>query len=183
MHATAEVAHDAVLGDGTHVWNEAQVLAGASIGPGCVVGKGAYVDRGVSVGARVKIQNYALLYRGAVVEDEVLLGPACVLTNDMYPRAANPDGTPKSDADWTPAGVVVRKGASVGAGAVVLAGVEVGRYAMVAAGAVVSRAVPDHGLAMGVPARLVGEVCACGRPLGGDPPLCRSCPSSPGTDR
>ena len=147
------------------------------------MGKGAYVDRGVRVGARVKIQNYALLYRGAVVEDEVLLGPACVLANDMYPRAANPDGSPKTDSDWTQAGVVVRKGASVGAGAVVLPGVEVGRYAMVAAGAVVTRAVPDHGLAVGVPARVVGRVCACGRPLRRDPPLCPTCGSGPGTDR
>ena len=175
MHATADVAADAAVGEGTRVWNEAQVLPGASLGPDCIVGKGAYVDRGVTVGARVKIQNYALVYRGAVVEDEVLLGPGCVLANDMYPRAANPDGSPKTDADWTEKGVVVRKGASIGARAVVLPGVDVGRYAMVAAGAVVTRPVPDHGLAVGAPARVVGRVCTCGRPIRDQPPHCPAC--------
>jgi UDP-2-acetamido-3-amino-2,3-dideoxy-glucuronate N-acetyltransferase len=177
------VAADASVGDGTRVWNEAQVLPGASIGRDCVVGKGAYVDRGVRVGSRVKIQNYALLYRGAVVQDEVLLGPACVLANDMYPRAANPDGTPKTDLDWTQMGVLVRKGASIGASAVLLPGVEVGRYAMVAAGAVVTRPVPDHGLVVGAPARLVGRVCECGHPLRGQPPRCPSCGNGTGTGR
>ena len=49
----------------------------------------------------------------------------------------------------------------------VLPGVTIGRFAMIAAGAVVSRDVPDFGLAVGVPARLIGFVCACGEKLPG----------------
>ncbi len=36
---------------------------------------------------------------------------------------------------------------------------------MTGAGAVVTRDVPDHGLAVGAPARLAGYVCSCGARL------------------
>ena len=108
-----------------------------------MLGRGAYVGPGVQVGDNVKIQNYALVYEPAVVEDGVFIGPAAVLTNDMYPRAVTPTMSLKSAADWHAQGVVLRRGSSIGARAVVLAGVTVGRWAVVGAGAVVTRDVPD----------------------------------------
>jgi acetyltransferase-like isoleucine patch superfamily enzyme len=63
--------------------------------------------------------------------------------------------------------VCICYGASLGAGAIVLPNVTVGRFAMVGSGAVVSRDVPAQGLVTGVPARLVGRVCRCGRPMEG----------------
>ena len=43
--------------------------------------------------------------------------------------------------------------------------VTIGQFAMVAAGAVVTRDVPEYGLVVGNPARLMGYVCKCGRTL------------------
>jgi serine acetyltransferase len=88
-----------------------------------------------------------------------------MLLNDKNPRAINPDGSLKSDSDWTVSQAVVRHGAAVGGGAVVLPGVSIGRFAMIGAGAVVTRDVPDHGIVVGNPARLRAFACACGRPL------------------
>jgi acetyltransferase-like isoleucine patch superfamily enzyme len=139
------------------------VRKGVRIGQQCIIGKGAYIDFDVQLGSRVKIQNYALVYHGAIVEDGVFIGPRACLTNDKLPRAITPSGALKGTDDWEVGRIVVRYGASIGAGAIVLPGVTIGRFAMVGAGAVVTRDVPDHGLVVGQPARHVGYVCRCGR--------------------
>ena len=159
---SADVDATAAIGDGSTVWHLAQVRGDAVIGEDCVIGRGAYIGTGVRMGSRCKVQNYALVYEPAVLEDGVFIGPAAVLTNDTFPRAVNPDGTLKSAHDWEPVGVTVREGAAIGARAVCVAPVVVGRWATVAAGAVVTRDVPDHALVAGVPARRIGWVGRAG---------------------
>ncbi len=162
IHPTADVSPQAKIGEGTRIWHQAQVREGARIGRDCVIGKNVYIDRDVTIGNQVKLQNNVSVYHGVQIEDGVFVGPHVCFTNDKWPRAINPDGSLKGDADWKVSETCVRYGASIGAGAVILPGVTIGRFAMVAAGAVVTRDVPDHGLAMGVPARLNGFVCTCG---------------------
>lgn len=162
---SALVDDRAVVGTGTAIWQLAQAREGARIGDECVIGRGVYVGAGVHIGDRVKIQNYALVYEPAHVEDGVFIGPSVVFTNDRHPRAITADGSAKSAADWTPVGVTVRYGASIGARAVCVAPVTIGRWAMVAAGAVVTRDVPDFALVAGNPARRVGWVGRAGVPL------------------
>ena len=163
--ASADVDERATIGDGSSVWHFAQVREDAVLGTNCVVGRGAYVGTGVRVGDNCKIQNYALVYEPAVLEDGVFVGPAVVLTNDTFPRAVNPDGTLKRASDWDPVGVTLREGCSIGARAVCVAPVTVGRWATVAAGAVVTRDVPDFALVAGVPARRIRWVGRAGVPL------------------
>jgi UDP-2-acetamido-3-amino-2,3-dideoxy-glucuronate N-acetyltransferase len=162
---SADVDQRAVLGCGTTVWHLAQIREHARVGRDCIVGRGAYVGPGVVIGDNVKLQNYALVYEPARLEDGVFIGPAVVLTNDTYPRSVDTSGKLKRPADWVAAGVVVREGASLGARSVVLAGREVGRWALVAAGAVVTRDVPDFALVAGVPAKRIGWVGRAGEPL------------------
>jgi UDP-2-acetamido-3-amino-2,3-dideoxy-glucuronate N-acetyltransferase len=161
----AEVDPTAVLGAGAKVWSLAVVRAGAQVGRDSVLGRGAFVDAGVVVGERCKIQNDALLYSPAVIGDGVFVGPAVVLTNDTNPRAVRPDGALKGSDDWTPVGVEIRTGASVGARVVCVAPVVVGEWAMVAAGAVVVHDVPAHALVAGVPARRIAWVGRSGHRL------------------
>ena len=162
---SADVSEQAQIGEGSSIWHLAQVREDAVLGRGCVVGRGAYIGPGVHVGDHCKVQNYALVYEPAHLDDGVFVGPAVVLTNDQYPRAVNPDGSLKSAADWEAVGVTLRVGASIGARAVCVAPVTVGRWATVAAGSVVTRDVPDFGLVVGVPARRVGWVGRSGAPL------------------
>jgi acetyltransferase-like isoleucine patch superfamily enzyme len=163
--ATADVDPTAVLGAGTRIWHLAQVREEAQLGSGCIVGRGAYVGPGVIIGDNVKLQNYALVYEPARLENAVFIGPAVVLTNDMYPRSVDVSGKVKRDEDWHAQGVVVREGASLGARVVVVAGCVIGRWALVAAGAVVTRDVPDFALVAGVPARRIGWVGRAGERL------------------
>jgi acetyltransferase-like isoleucine patch superfamily enzyme len=175
---TAQVADDAVLGDGTTVWELAQVREHARLGVDCVIGRGAYVGTGVRIGDRVKLQNYALVYEPAQLGDGVFVGPAAVLTNDQYPRSVDPTGTLKRGGDWEAVGVVVAEGASLGARSVCVAPVTVGRWALVAAGAVVTRDVPDFALVAGVPARRIGWVGRAGVRLVEESPGLWRCPQT-----
>ncbi|RAN79298.1 N-acetyltransferase [Bacillus sp. SRB_336] len=165
---SADVAEQAVLGEGTKIWHLAQVREDAVLGANCIVGRGAYVGTGVQIGENTKIQNYALVYEPAVLGKGVFIGPAVVLTNDTYPRAVSPDGSLKSAHDWTPVGVTIEDGASVGARAVCIAPLTIGRWATIAAGSVVTKDVPAFALMAGVPARRLGWVGKAGFPLKAD---------------
>ena len=162
VQATADVDPTAAIGPGTTVWHLAQIREDARLGGDCIVGRSAYVAPGVIIGDKVKLQNYALVYEPAELEDGVFIGPAAVLTNDASPRSVGVSGNLKRPADWLATGVRVREGASIGARAVVMAGCQVGRWAMVGAGAVVTRDVPDHALVVGSPARRMGWVGRAG---------------------
>jgi len=155
IHATADVDPGAVIGPGTKVWNNVQIREKAEIGAQCIVGKSVYIDHTVKIGDRVKIQNGVSIYHGVTVEDDVFLGPHMTFTNDLYPRAFDPE--------WHVVSTTVRRGASVGANVTIVCGVELGEYCMVGAGAVVTRDVPPHALVLGNPARIAGFVTRMGR--------------------
>ncbi len=177
IHPTAEVEPGASIGADTRIWRHAHVRAGAVIGAGCNLGNDVYVDSGAIVGNCVKLQNRVSVYRGVTLEDGVFVGPHSTFTNDLYPRAVRPDGQRVDDDDWEPVTTVVKAGASIGAGCVVLPGLTIGRWAMVGADSLVTKDVPEQGLVIGTPARLVGYVCLCGRPLINDGGCwkCRQC--------
>ncbi len=168
---TAEVSPRARLGEGCRVWRGTHIREGAELGAGCIIGAHVYIGADVRLGRHCKVQNQALLYEGLTLEDGVFVGPRVCFTNDRLPRAVNPDLSLKVAADWELGRTLVREGASVGAGSVVVTGVTIGRWALVGAGAVVTHDVPDHGLVLGVPARLRGWVCRCARTLSVRPAL------------
>ncbi len=157
IHPTAEVSSRAIVGEGTSIWHGAQIREGARVGARCNIGKDVYIDMDVVVGDDCKIQNFATLYHGLTVGNRVFIGPHACFTNDLYPRSVSPD--------WQVVPTKVEDGASIGANATILCGVTIGRNAMVAAGAVVTKDVPAHALVGGVPAKFIGWVCECGRPL------------------
>ena len=149
IHETAHLDATAEVGEGTAIWHFCHVAAGARIGARCTLGQNVFVAGGAVIGNRVKIQNNVAVYAGAVVEDDVFLGPSCVLTNVRNPRS---QVDRRAQFETTR----FRRGATVGANATVVCGVTLGRYAFVAAGAVVTADVPDYGLVVGVPGRRVG---------------------------
>ncbi|MBM3994804.1 MAG: N-acetyltransferase [Planctomycetes bacterium] len=159
VHPSSYVDIPCEIGDGTKIWHFCHVMPHAKIGMNCILGQNVLVSSHVEIGNNVKIQNNVSLYTGAIIEDDVFLGPSCVLTNIVNPRS---EIVRRHMYEKT----IIRKGASVGANATIVCGSTIGRYAFVAAGAVVTKDVPEYALVMGVPARRVGWMSRHGYRLG-----------------
>lgn len=155
IHEKAVVDSGAVVGDGTSIWHFAHVRSGATIGSDCILGHAVYVDEGVTIGDRCKIQNKVSIYNGVTIANDVFIGPHACFTNDLHPRAFNDE--------WKITSTVVERGASIGAQATIRCGITIGEFAMIGAGAVVTKDVPPFGLVLGVPGKISGSVCYCGR--------------------
>ncbi|MBN1230772.1 MAG: N-acetyltransferase [Anaerolineales bacterium] len=164
IHETALLSENASIGEDTKIWHHAQVR-NAVVGRNCVIGKGAYLDDDVTLGDNVKLQNYVLVYKGVHIQDGVFVGPHACFTNDMNPRAINPDGTLKDASDWQVSETHVHYGAAIGANSTIRCGVTIGKWALIGAGSVVTKDIPPYSLAYGNPARVVGFVCPCGEQL------------------
>jgi acetyltransferase-like isoleucine patch superfamily enzyme len=176
-HETAIVEDQAVVGNDTKIWHQAQIRRGASVGARCIIGKGVFIDANVKIGDDSKLQNYACVYHGVELGRGVFVGPHVVFTNDMRPRAADPDFNVLADGDWEVGTTIVGDGCAVGANSTILPDVSIGKWAMIGAGAVVTRDVPAYGLVIGSPARFVGWVCSCGNRV--DSGTCSRCGDLP----
>lgn len=170
VHASSYVDEGCTIGEGTKIWHFSHIMSGCTIGAHCNIGQNVVISPGVKLGNGCKIQNNVSVYTGVECEDGVFLGPSCVFTNVINPRAFIER---KSEYRKT----VIKKGASIGANATIVCGHDVGRYAFVGAGAVVTKDVPDYALVYGSPATVRGYVCQCGEQLRfeGDTAVCPAC--------
>ena len=158
VHESSYVDEPCEIGKGTKIWHFSHIMKNSKIGENCNIGQNVVISPNVILGNNVKIQNNVSVYTGVICEDDVFLGPSCVFTNVINPRAfiERKDEYKKT---------IVKKGASIGANATIVCGYNRGEYAFVGAGAVVTKDVPDYALVIGTPARVVGYVCKCGNKL------------------
>lgn len=159
IHSSSFIDDNVSVGSNTKIWHFCHIQNGAVIGKNCVLGQNVNISNNVKIGNGVKIQNNVSVYEGVELEDYVFLGPSCVFTNDLTPRAKYPKGT----ANYKH--TLVRTGATIGANATIVCGNTIGKWALVGAGAVITSDVPDYALMLGVPARKSGWVCECGQVL------------------
>lgn len=149
VHESAYVDEPCEIGKGTKIWHFSHIMKNVKIGERCIFGQNVNIADGVVIGSNVKVQNNISIYTGTIIEDDVFLGPSCVLTNVTNPRS---QVLRHSLYEKT----IFHRGASVGANATIVCGIELGRYCFIAAGAVVVKDVPDYALMMGNPARQRG---------------------------
>ena len=171
IHSSTIVDDGAIIGVGTAIWHFSHICSGAVIGKNCSIGQNVLVADNATLGNGVKIQNNVAIYGGITVEDDVFLGPSCVLTNVTNPRS---QVSRKTLYEKT----FIRRGATVGANATIVCGITLGRYCFIGAGAVVTKDVPDYGLVLGNPSNLSGFMSRHGHKLHFDNSNQAICPES-----
>ena len=89
---------------------------------------------------------------GITIEDDVFIGPHCVLATEYHPE------NPETRHSLLTKPIVVKRNAWLGANVTVLAGVTIGENAIVAAGSIVTKDVPNNMVVAGSPARVIREI-------------------------
>jgi UDP-2-acetamido-3-amino-2,3-dideoxy-glucuronate N-acetyltransferase len=152
------ISSDTVLGPGVSIPQPDLVnLYGCRIGARTKIGAFVEIQKHCVIQNDCKISSHSFLCSGVTIEEGVFVGHGVMFTNDLFPRAVNPDGGLQTEADWQVVPTLIRRNASLGSNATILAGITVGEGAMVGAGAVVTRDVPDYAIVAGVPARVIGD--------------------------
>lgn len=164
IHPTAIVEDGVQLGDNTSIWDAVHIRHGARLGRDCIVGEKTYIAYDVVIGDLCKINANVYICAGVTVQDGVMIAAHTVFTNDVIPRATDPDITSlrASAPDEKTLASTVGRGATIGANCTIGPGLTLGSFCMVGMGSVVTKDVPAHALVVGNPARITGLVCACG---------------------
>ena len=140
IHPLSDVSSK-MMGENTSVWQFCVILPGAVIGDNCNICSHCFLENNVKIGNNVTIKCGVQIWDGIIVEDDVFIGPNVTFCNDKYPVSKN--------KDFNLQGIVVRKGASIGANATILPGVEIGEYSIIGAGAIITKNVSPHELVKG----------------------------------
>ena len=146
IHRLADV-NSVDIGVDTRVWQYSVILKGAVIGENCNICAHTLIESDVILGNNVTVKSGVYLWDGIRLEDDTFVGPNATFTNDRLPRSKI---YPNKFC-----GILVRKGASIGANATLLPGITIGQYAMVGAGSVVTKDVPDYAVVVGNPAKII----------------------------
>lgn len=158
VHESSYVDENCNIGSGTKIWHFSHIMGNSLIGKNCNIGQNVVISPGVILRDNVKIQNNVSVYTGVECEEGVFLGPSCVFTNVINPRAFIEK---KDEYKKT----LLKKGSSIGANATIVCGNTIGKFALVGAGAVVTKNIGDYELVIGNPAKKIGYICECGERL------------------
>ena len=149
-----QITPDVKLGQGVRIFGFVN-LYGCEIGDESKIGTFVEIQKGAKIGRRCKISSHTFICEGVTIEDEVFIGHGVMFTNDLHPRATNPDGSMQSAADWACVPTLVKRGAAIGSGATLLCGITIGERATIGAGSVVTKDVPAGAVVVGNPARVL----------------------------
>jgi UDP-2-acetamido-3-amino-2,3-dideoxy-glucuronate N-acetyltransferase len=148
------ISEDAKIGANTRIGNFVFIRDNTVIGKDCVVGSYVDIEGDVRIGNYVSLQSGCYLTRGVTIEDEVFCGPRIITMNDKQISYHRPSLVFSRNAPR------LLRAARIGGGCVLCPGVTIGENALIGAGSVVTRDVPDRCIALGNPARVVGQVPA-----------------------
>lgn len=145
------------VGQGVRIFNFVNAY-GCTIDDNSKVGAFVEIQKGATIGKNCKISSHTFICEGVHIEDNCFIGHGVMFTNDLFPRATNPDGSAQTESDWKLIETYVKKGASIGSNATIICGVTIGENALIGAGAVVTKDVPANTIAAGNPAKVIKKI-------------------------
>ena len=149
--------NNVTMGENVRIFNFVNAY-GCTIDSGSKIGAFVEIQKGAFIGKNCKISSHSFICEGVQIEDNVFIGHGVMFTNDLFPKATNPDGSQQSEEDWKVIETVVKKGASIGSNATILCGIVIGENALIGAGSVVTKNVPPNTIVAGVPARVIKQI-------------------------
>jgi acetyltransferase-like isoleucine patch superfamily enzyme len=149
-----------VIDDNCLIDAKGDTNSGITIGSGVFIGRNTILsckngDISVEDGANIGFNCELFSASRVRIGRDTLLAAYCYLIGGDH-DFSDP-GVPVLEQGRRSAGIDVGDGAWLGAGAKILDGVVIGNRAVVGAGAVVRHAVADGAIAVGIPARIVGQ--------------------------
>lgn len=145
------------VGENVRIFNFVNAY-GCEIGDNTKVGSFVEIQKGATIGKNCKISSHTFVCEGVHIEDNVFIGHGVMFTNDLFPRATNPDGSQQTESDWNLVETYIKKGASIGSGATILCGITIGENTLVGAGSVVVKDVPSNSIVVGNPAKIIKKI-------------------------
>lgn len=149
--------NNVLVGENVKIFNFVNAY-NCSIDDGSKVGAFVEIQKGATIGKNCKISSHTFICEGVHIDDNCFIGHGVMFTNDLFPRATNPDGSPQSEEDWTLIETYVKKGVSIGSNATILCGITIGENSLVGAGAVVTKNVPPNCIVVGNPAKFIKNI-------------------------
>jgi UDP-2-acetamido-3-amino-2,3-dideoxy-glucuronate N-acetyltransferase len=159
VHESSYIDEGVKIGKNSKIWHFSHVMENSILGKNCSLGQNVHIGPNVTIGDNVKIQNNVSIYEGVTIEDDVFCGPSMVFTNIYTPRSAYP----RDNSEYLK--TLVKRGATIGANATIVCGITLGKSCFIGAGSVITKDVPDYAIMYGVPGKLKGWMCECGRKL------------------
>jgi acetyltransferase-like isoleucine patch superfamily enzyme len=138
------------IGRNFQTGNKVNIRELNEIGDNVSIGTLSVIEHHVKIGNHVRIHSQVFVPEYSILEDYAWLGPNVVLTNAKYPLSPGVKDSLK--------GPVIQRGAKIGANTTILPGVVIGQNALVGAGSVVVKDVPENGVVVGNPARLIKDI-------------------------
>jgi acetyltransferase-like isoleucine patch superfamily enzyme len=132
-----------------------------TVGPGAKISPNAVFSNPerIEIGAKVSIGARCHIWAGPssgriVIGDDVLFGPEVMVTAAGY---RFDDGAPVTEQAMDEADVIIGRDVWLATRVIVLPGARIGDGAIIGAGAIVTGEIPPYAIAVGIPAKVVGQ--------------------------
>jgi len=153
IHCGAIIYSGCRIGKYSHIYHHTVLLENTVVGNHTKIGALCLSQGNNSIGNFVTTGSHCHFTSYLHVEDGVFIAPGLQTANSK-----NMGGRAHSDKGRLIEAPKIERGARIGSGAVINPGVIIGQEALVGSGTVVTKSIPPFAIAIGVPARLVGEV-------------------------